>query len=40
VFNDTYTNKTVVNKTYFPWSFITQLIAIFTMKYMLKRKTS
>jgi len=30
------TNKTVENKTYNPWIFITQLIAVFTMKDMLR----
>jgi len=34
------TNMTVENKTYFPWSFLTQLVAIFTMKDLLKIKTS
>jgi len=34
------TNMTTENKTYYPWSFITQLVAIFTMKDLLKIKTS
>ena len=34
------TNMTAENKTYYPWSFITHLIAVFTMKNLLKIKTS
>jgi len=34
------TNMTTENKTYFPWSFITQLVAVFIMKDLLKIKTS
>ena len=33
-------NKTAENKTYCPWSFITQLVAVFIVKYLLKIKTS
>jgi len=40
VFKDTYNYMATENKTYFPWSFITQFVAIFTMKDLLKIKTS
>ena len=40
VFNDTYNQKTIENKIYYPWGFITQLVAVFTMKDLLKIKTS